>query len=49
MELAFSLTKLVMRGILSVIFYVPDAFSFAASKVFRSSKNYHLKELKKRF
>ncbi|MED5244034.1 MULTISPECIES: hypothetical protein [Priestia] len=38
MELAFSMTKLAMRGILSVIFYVPDAFSFAAKKVSRSSK-----------
>ncbi|MCP1452402.1 hypothetical protein [Priestia megaterium] len=38
MGLAFSLTKLAMRGILSVIFYVPDAFSFTARKVFGTSK-----------
>lgn len=49
MELAFSLTKLAMRGILSVIFYVPDVFSFAARKVSRSSKKYNLKQIKKGF
>lgn len=38
MELAFSLGKLAMRGILNLIFYVPDAFSFAARKIFRNSK-----------
>ncbi|MGG2088990.1 hypothetical protein ABFY59_18570 [Priestia aryabhattai] len=37
-ELAFSLTKLAMGGILSVIFYVPDAFSFVARKISKSSK-----------
>ncbi|MED4034773.1 hypothetical protein ABEU98_20205 [Priestia megaterium] len=38
MELAFSLTNLAMRGLLSVIFYVPEAFSFATRKISGNSK-----------
>ncbi|MFE7079437.1 hypothetical protein [Priestia megaterium] len=38
MELAFSLTNLAMRGLLSVIFYVPEAFSFAVRKISGNSK-----------
>lgn len=38
MELAFELTKLALRGIMNVIFYIPDALHVASKKIFRSSK-----------
>lgn len=47
MELAFSLTNLAMRGLLSVIFYVPEIFLLQQEKSREIQRRCHLKQSKK--